>query len=321
MHVLPVPGHLPVEHRALSVGAPLAVAAITIDFGNTLVEVDRPGLRDVVDLTADALGRRGIVTDRAGFLAAWVEERERQFREEVPEFREVDIGQRAVRVLARLRGVAPPQAEVRWDDLEAASRVEPEEIDAVVDAYSGAFVGRMVPVADASTTLVRLAAEGFSVAILSNWPLAVTIDRFAEAHGWLPFLRAIVVSQRVGTIKPHPSIFRAAEGALGFARTAPGASAARGALGAPGAPILHVGDDWAADVVGASRAGWRTAYLRGRQADTPLPTSEPGDGVAADADVVADLLLDELGELPELVRLDGVAAAALAPRPALHVVS
>jgi FMN phosphatase YigB (HAD superfamily) len=286
----------------------LAVAAITIDFGNTLVLVDRAGLRDVVEETADALSLRGLVGDRAAFLAAWAEERERQFREEVPQLREVDVGQRAVRVLARLRGMAPPAPEVRWDDLAAAARVEPEEVDVVVDAYSGAFVDRMQPVDDATATLARLADDGFAVAILSNWPLAVTIDRFAEAQGWTAYLRAIVVSQRVGTIKPHSSIFRAAEEALGF--PARGEGAATTSL----APILHVGDDWAADVVGAARAGWRTAYLPGRQADTPLPTSEPGDGLAVDEHVEPDLVIDELAELPGLVELDRAAAAALGPR-------
>ncbi|HET9853363.1 MAG TPA: HAD family hydrolase [Candidatus Limnocylindrales bacterium] len=298
-------------------GERLAVAAITIDFGNTLVQVDRAGLRDVVEQTADAIGLRDIVGDRAAFLAAWAEERERQFREEVPEFREVDIGQRAVRVLARLRGAVPPAPEARWDDLDTASRVAPEEVDAVVGAYSAAFIEGMRPVPDATATLQRLAGDGFVLAILSNWPLAVTIDRFAAAHGWLPFLRAIVVSQRVGTIKPHPSIFRAAEADLGFVAAGDGFGAAEGATGAPRpptdrVPILHVGDDWAADVVGAVRAGWYAAYLRDRQADTPLPTSEPGDGVAGDDDVAADLVLDELGDLADRVELDAAAAAWLA---------
>jgi FMN phosphatase YigB (HAD superfamily) len=169
----------------------------------------------------------------------------------------------------------------------------------------------MQPVDDAGATLARLASDGFALAILSNWPLAVTIDRYAEAQGWLPHLRAIVVSQRVGTIKPHPTIFRAAEEELGFgpgrrAGDAPVRTTER-------SPILHVGDDWAADVVGATRAGWRTAYLRDRQGDTPLPTSEPGDGIATDELVEADLVIAELGELPGLVRLDRIAAATLAP--------
>ena len=280
----------------------LRVAAITLDFGNTLVRVDRPGLRGVVEETADALLRRGLVRDRDGFLADWSEERDRQFREEVPQFREVDVAQRAVRVLARQRGLAPPPPDQRWDDPEAATRVQPGEVDAVIDAYSAAFVQGMRPVDDAGETLRRLHDEGFALAILSNWPLAVTIDRFAEAHGWTPMLRAIVVSQRVGTIKPHPTIFRAAEAALGLSP----------ADGEGSASILHVGDDWAADVVGARRAGWRTAYLRDRQGDTPLPTSEPGSGPDG-AEVVADLVIDELTDLVGRVALDSAVAAALPP--------
>jgi FMN phosphatase YigB (HAD superfamily) len=273
-------------------GGPLRVVAITLDFGNTLVRVDRPGLRTVVDETADGLARRGLITDRAAFLAAWSEERERQFREEVPEFREVDIGQRAIRVLARLRGLQPPPREVRWDDAAASARVVPSEVDAVVDTYSAAFVRCMTPVPDARSTLERLAGRGFTLAIVSNWPLATTIDRFAESNGWMPFLRAIVVSQRVGIIKPHAAIFRAAEEALGLGLE-PGKQR----------PILHVGDDWAADVVGANHAGWRTAYLRGRQDDTPLPVSDPGDGLADGSRVTADLEIDELSDLDARVEV------------------
>ncbi len=273
--------------------ARVAVAAITIDFGNTLVGVDSPGLRSVVEHTGDALVARGIVTDRAGFMAAWTEERERQFREDIPEYREPDIERRAIRVLARLRGVVPPPRHERWDDDAAAALVEPAEIDAVAEAYGGEFVGRMNPVPDATETLARLSGRGFALAILSNWPLAATIDRFAAAHGWLPYLRAIVVSQRVGWIKPHAAIFRAAEAALGL----PGDS---------GGAILHVGDDWAADVVGASRAGWRTAYVRDRQGDTPLPTSEPGDGLDSHAAVAPDLVIYELAELVDRVELASV---------------
>jgi FMN phosphatase YigB (HAD superfamily) len=264
----------------------LAVAAITIDFGNTLVRVDRAGLRGVVAETSEVLERRGIISDPPAFLDAWSQERDRQFREEVPEFREVDIDQRAVRVLARLRGMEPPPPEARWNDVEASEHVAPDEVQAVVDAYSTAFVRGVSPVTDAKATLERLSGRGFDLAILSNWPLALTVDRFAEAQGWLPHLRAVVVSQRVGIIKPHPSIFRAAEAALGLDHTA-------------GGRILHVGDDWAADIVGAANAGWRTAYLRNRQEDTPLPTSEPGDDLSTSAGVVADLVIDELADLDQ----------------------
>ncbi len=274
--------------------ARLAVAAITLDFGNTLVRVDRPGLRDVVGETADALLEQGIVSNRPEFVSVWAEERDRQFREEVPELRETDIDQRAVRVLSRLRGMPPPAPAARWDDTAGATLVQPGEVGSVLDAYTAAFLNCMVPVPDAASTLERLAGRGFALAILSNWPLAVTIDRFAEAHGWTAFLRAIVVSQRVGVIKPHPQIFRAAQAALGF-----------GSQGSAGGAILHVGDDWAADVVGASSAGWRTAYLRDRQSDTPLPTSGRDDAAHDPKSnaVVPDLELDELSELDGLVEL------------------
>jgi HAD superfamily hydrolase (TIGR01509 family) len=266
----------------------LAVAAITLDFGNTLVRVDRQGSRIVIAETAARLMHEGVITDAAAFVAAWAEERDRQFREEVPKLREVDVAVRAGRVLARGRGLEPPPADAPWDDEAAGRYSSADEIEAVVTAHSRAFVERMTPVPDATATLARLAESGFALAILSNWPLAVTIDRFAAAQGWLPYLRAIVVSQRVGVIKPHPSIFRAAEDRLGLA--------ARGRL------ILHVGDDWAADVIGASRAGWRVAYLRDHQADTPLPTSRPG-GAADDPDVQADLEIDALSDLPKHVEL------------------
>jgi len=277
----------------------LAVAAITFDFGNTLVHVDRERSRQVIGATAEAVVRAGTIRDEPGFIAAWAEERERQFREEVPRFREVDVGQRAVRVLARTRGMRPPAPDDRWDDDAAGRLVQCNEVDLVVDAYSAAFIRVMEPVPDARPTLEALAGRGFSLAILSNWPLALTIDRFVEAQGWLPLLRAIVVSQRVGTIKPHPSIFRAAEAALGM----------EGA----GERILHVGDDWAADVVGARGAGWRAAYLRDRQADTPLPTSEPGRAMLDGSAVEADLELDALGELGAAVEVATAPATSATP--------
>lgn len=275
----------------------LRVTAITLDFGNTLVRVGHAGLRAVVEDTAEAMVARRIAADRDAFISVWAEERDRQFREDVPEFREPDIPRRAIRVLARGRGVAPPPAGARWDDAAAVRRVAPEEVDALIDVYARAFIDRMAPVEDATETLERLSARGFALAILSNWPLAVAIDRYVDAHGWKPYLRAVVVSERVGTIKPHPAIFRAAEGALGLA--------AVGGTDVADRPILHVGDDWAADVVGAFRAGWRSAYLRNRQSGSPLPASEPGDdGPDRDRPIAADLVIDELSELDALVDLD-----------------
>ena len=258
---------------------PLRVEVVTYDFGNTLVRVDRASSRAVAAATASALLQAGIIDDEPAYLGIWAEERDRQFREEVPNLREVDLPQRVVRVLARLRGIEPPPPELRWDDIAAEALVQPAEVGTAVDAYSKAFVATMQPEPEAGPHLERIRARGFRLAVLSNWPLALTIDRFVEAQGWASFFDAIVVSQRVGTIKPHPAIFRAAADQLGAA----------------GDRILHVGDDWAADVVGAREAGWHAAYLRDRQADTPLPTSAPGTGVTP------DFSLDHLVDLEPLI--------------------
>jgi HAD superfamily hydrolase (TIGR01509 family) len=251
------------------------IAAITFDFGNTLVPVGRDALHRVVDLTADAVCGRWPDLDRAAFLAAWAEERDRQFREEVPQFREVDLAERLTRVLARLRGMAVPPAGERWDQVQALAFSEPADVAWGVERYSAAFVDGLPP-APGVREMLQLLSAGRELAILSNWPLAATIDRFAEANGWLPFLRAIVVSQRVGTIKPRPAIFEAARTALGSPR--------------PDA-ILHVGDDWAADIAGAGDLGWRTAWIRDRPDGSPLPTSER-DGTRQ-----PDLELRSVGEL------------------------
>ena len=252
------------------------VAAVTFDFGNTLVAVSRSGLQAVVERTADGVVAADPRIDRETFLHAWSEERERQFREEVPRFREVDLDQRLIRVYARLRGMVAPPADEPWDQVAAGRFSDPAEVARAIEVYSRAFVEALPPMHGAGEILRRLARER-RVAILSNWPLAATVDRYADAHGWTDVLTAIVVSQRVGTIKPHPAIFGAALDALG---------------GPAPASVLHVGDDWAADVAGAIDAGWRAAWIRTRPHDSPLPSSRPTDGHHP------DLVLDDLEDLP-----------------------
>ena len=249
--------------------------AVTFDFGNTLVPVGRADLRRVVERTAAEVAATSGPFDREAFLVAWGEERERQFAEALPAFREVDIGQRFRRVFARLRGMAAPPPGRPWDDAVAAARSEPAEIAAAVEAYSRSFVASLPAPPEVGPLLAAL-AEHYRLGVVSNWPLAATIDRYLEAAGWSRYLGAVIVSERVGAIKPQAAIFRAAEAALG--RLVPGS-------------ILHVGDDWVGDVVGAKRAGWHAAYLRDRPADSPLPGSERDD------DVEPDLELERLTDL------------------------
>ncbi|HSS36556.1 MAG TPA: HAD family hydrolase [Patescibacteria group bacterium] len=248
--------------------------AISFDFGNTLVPVRREDFRVVVTrMTTDIAGRSGPFGDGA-FETAWLEEGQRQFAEDVPRMQEVDLAQRTIRVLARLRGMPTPESTSPWDDRRAATYSEPDEVAFALESYSRAFVATIEPPPEVGPLLERLARR-YALAICSNWPLGSTLDRFVDAAGWAPYLSAVVVSQRVGTIKPDPRIFRATEAALGL----------------PADTILHVGDDWSADVVGGRRAGWRVAYLETGQPDSPFPASRPND------DVAPDLRLDRLADL------------------------
>jgi FMN phosphatase YigB (HAD superfamily) len=258
------------------------VSAITFDFGNTLVPVGRAELAAVVEKMTQVVVAASGPFDLAAFRAAWAEERDRQFAEDVPEGREVELDRRTVRVLARLRGMPVPATDERWDDAVAAGWSSADEVGLAIDAYSQAFVAILPRPAGIGSMLERL-AHRYELGVLSNWPVASTIDAYLEAAGWARFFRAVVVSQRVGSIKPNRAIFAAAEVALEQ----------------PGPAILHVGDDWAADVLGARQAGWRVAYLRGQQDGSALPASEP------DGTTVADLEIDTLSELEPALASSG----------------
>ncbi|MFL5778459.1 MAG: HAD family hydrolase [Chloroflexota bacterium] len=258
------------------------IDAVTFDFGGTLVHVDRAGLRHAAAEMARRVAPRLGPYPEGEFVELWSTERDRQFREEVPRLREVDLDQRFARVLARLRGMAAPADGESWDDAAAALRSDPEERRWAVETYSGAFIAA-VPVDPTVEPLLASLARERKLAIVSNWPLASTVDRYVDAAGWAPHLSAVVVSQRVGTIKPHRAVFAAAEKALG---------------GVAPEAILHVGDDWAADVVGAKLAGWRAAYLPDATVDSPFPGSDRDDSV------VPDLELARLDALATALRVD-----------------
>lgn len=270
-------------------GATARLRAVTFDFANTLVPVHGSTFRAVMELTVDAVMAPCRIADRVAFLAAWAEERDRQFREDVPEGREVSLPQRVARVLARQRGMRPPPPEVRWDDAAAEQRSEPAERQLVVDEYTSSFIVAMPEPPGVKDMLMRLHDSGLRLGVLSNWPLSITIERYVAAVGWARLLTAVVVSERVGAIKPSPLMFATAQAELG----------AR-----PG-EILHVGDDWTADVVGARRAGWRAGYLRGVQQDWPRQPVDPDDGVVAD--FVIERLADAEGEIQRLQTIAGVA--------------
>ena len=260
--LLPVPRDLPVErrHGDARVGRVADVEAITFDFGNTLVPVDRAGLRRVVELTAQRRGRAARAvpastrSSRSGRRSASGSSARRcrsSARSTSPSGScaswRGSAGWRAPRPRALGPGGGRARIEPDGDRLGGRGLQRALRRGPAADRRSGRCSSDSRPGAHARDP-VELAAGG-------------DVDRYVEAAGWGRHLGAIVVSQRVGDDQAAPAIF---------------AGGPSTALGEPraGPAILHVGDDWAADVVGAKRAGWRPAYLTGRPRDSPLPASE-----------------------------------------------
>ena len=240
------------------------IEAITLDFGNTLVPV--PGGRPARGRRAD---RRGRWPTRLGPFDEDEVLRRLDRGAGAPVPRGGAAVPRGGPRRAASSGSSPGCAACRrrpptcrWDD--AAARLaqrRPQEVAWAMDVYSRAFVDALPPPPGAAALLGRLAAR-YRLAILSNWPLATTIDRYAEAAGWSPYLAAIVVSQRVGTIKPQPAIFAAAAAALGD-------------------PPPR-GDPPRRRRLGGGRGRGQADGLAGgvppgRPADSPLPGSDRGD--------------------------------------------
>jgi FMN phosphatase YigB (HAD superfamily) len=251
--------------------------AVTLDFGNTLVPFPDGAMRGLVLETAERAAAAWNL-DAVEFGRVWAQERLRQFAFDVPAGREADMDVRARRVLARLRGCPSPPDDADWSPGTAESWSEPGEIEEVLDWYASAFV-RQTPVPPAVEPLLKLMADRFRLAVVSNWPNALSVERFVEVAGWRPHLAAVVVSHRVGVVKPRPEIFEAAASALGVSS---------------GPWLLHVGDDPIADVAGAHGVGWLAALMRSRPEGSPLPVAAATEALGPEP---AELEVDDLADL------------------------
>jgi putative hydrolase of the HAD superfamily len=103
--------------------------------------------------------------------------------------------------------------------------------------------------------LETLQARGLVMGVLSNWD--TRLGPLLEGLGLMPYFRHVVLSAVVGWEKPHPRIFASA---LELA-------------GVPASQVLHVGDNYQQDVVGARQAGIYAVWLRRRgerTADCPV---------------------------------------------------
>ncbi|HRK20585.1 MAG TPA: HAD-IA family hydrolase [Fimbriimonadaceae bacterium] len=97
--------------------------------------------------------------------------------------------------------------------------------------------------ADTVPALIALQERGVKLAVLSNWDYS--LHRVLRILGLTDYFDVVVASLEEGVEKPEPRIFEVV-----LER-----------LGADPRKTLHVGDDPLDDVIGASRAGLRSAFL------------------------------------------------------------
>lgn len=100
---------------------------------------------------------------------------------------------------------------------------------------------------DVIDCLESLSNRGFRMIVLSNWD--ISLFRILEAKGLSKYFEFSVASLVFGTEKPDPSIFNHAVERLDL----------------PADQVLHIGDSYPDDVLGAKAAGLQALHLdRGR---------------------------------------------------------
>lgn len=147
-------------------------------------------------------------------------------------------------------------------------------VDAVAAAYRHAYMAARRAIDGAAGLLAGVRPHA-RIAIVSN-NLAGEQREKLQFCGLAPLVDLLVVSEEAGVSKPDPAIFRIALDRLGVAS----------------GDAVMLGDSWAADIVGAARAGIRCVWFN------PLRKPKPADppdvaevSSLAPADAVLPVLL------------------------------
>jgi FMN phosphatase YigB (HAD superfamily) len=192
-------------------------------------------------------------------IARYNEVRQAQYRVNLPHLRENDLVER-----------------VRLTLDETGREVGPELLGEAMEAYIACLV-RALPLPESVPPVLHRLSRDYTLGVITNYPYSPGTRRLLAGSGLDRFFRTVVISADWGFVKPHPLLFR---------------EAARGLGVEPGA-LVHVGDDWEADVIGAARAGARSVYFTGlRDEPDPLRDNPEGRPLA---------VVDDLARLPEVL--------------------
>jgi putative hydrolase of the HAD superfamily len=221
------------ERAAVETDAVSAAIAVTFDFGQTLAELD-------TDMLAARAGERGVRVEAAAIEAA------------VPEAwatydRAIRAGEGGHPWKTLMRAL------LAGAGVDARSGAGAALVDWLWDEQPRRNLWRR-PIAGMIDVVHDLDAAGVRVGVVSN--SEGRLAELADELGWGGLFRCVADSGRLGVEKPGRAIFDWA--------------AAR--LDVPVGAIVHVGDSWAADVVGALGAGARAVWFA--RGDAPAPAHD-----------------------------------------------
>ena len=152
--------------------------------------------------------------------------------------------------------------------------VEERTLLATMDGYAKAVAGWSTVFPDARDTLILLRERGYRLGLLSNtWWAAEWHNADIAAHGLSDLIDELVYTSDLPHSKPHPAVFREVSARLGVDPPA----------------CVMIGDRQIDDVSGAKGVGMRGIWRRNEDG---FPT---WDGTP-------DAIVDQLSELPELLR-------------------
>lgn len=236
------------------------VKAIVFDFVNTLVPLREPEFRRILQGVYEYVHPFAPHVPFDAFVQHYVRIRDKQYARNLPDLRENDFYERMAALWKRLTGTPP----------------NPKCVYAMMARYALAF-GETVAPAPYLSSLLRQLSKRYLLAVLSNYPYTPCVHRVLNRHNLSRYLCSIVVSADVGIVKPHPDLFQITLYQLGVSSH----------------EAIYVGDDWCADVIGASRVGMRCVYTREWRVE-PDPCENHSE-----ASPVAQIR--SLTELPDLV--------------------
>lgn len=131
-----------------------------------------------------------------------------------------------------------------------------EQVTDVAAAYRSGYVAARRSI-DGAVELLRTLSGRARIGIVSNNLLDEQRDKL-DFCGFGPFVDELIVSDAFGVSKPDPALFRIALDRLDVG---------------PGEAVM-VGDSWAADIVGAHRAGIRAIWYNPSR--KPMPSGPTG---------------------------------------------